>query len=287
MDLNQLAVTVNEALTDINKGVGYKINKYASIFTAEATAILFALKHIKEKNQLDQNWIIVSDSMSVLKSLSSSKINANINYLIFAIKELWWELSLTDTDVKFVWVPSHIGVLGNENADFLARTIVNMSDPSTGTDIISSLKKRMIGNWGKHWYCCTEIENKAHAYSLLDVPVNSTPWFCKFKNIVHRKFYTTITRMRIGHYCLNFHLHRKNIVPSPYCDRCQMQEAQSLDHIIFDCPSFGIQRLMLMDELLNIYGAPNLIPSTVTDLLKETTTYMSLYKFVHNTVNML
>lgn len=296
---NNDAVSFAIYQTEINKGVGYKINKYASIFTAEATAILFALKHIMERNQLNKNWVIVSDSMSVLKSLSSNKMNANINYLIFTIKELWWKLSLTDTVVQFVWVPSHIGVLGNENADFLARTIVNISDSCSSltikeldvalpyTDMISNLKKRMISNWGKHWYFCREVENKAHIYSLLDVPVNSTPWFCKLKHFVHRNFYTIINRMRIGHYCLNFHLHRKNIVSSPYCDRCQMNEVQSLDHIIFVCPSFGIQRLVLMDELLNIYEASNIIPLSVPDLLREPTTYMSLYKFVHNTINKL
>lgn len=284
---------------EINKGIGFNINKNASIFTAEAAAILFALKHVKEHNQFNKEWVIVSDSMSVLTSLSSNKMNASTCYLIFSIKELWLELSLIGVKVDFVWVPSHKGISGNENADYLARAIVNTFDLSLVpdsrdlavtlpySDIISNLKQRMTVLWGRHWYHCTEVENKAHLYALLDNQVNSKPWFCKFKTYMHRRFYNTITRMRIGHCRLNFHLHRKNFISSPYCDYCQVQEVQSIDHILFNCPSFGIQRLVLMDELLEIYGAFNLIPLSVTDLLKESSTYLPLFKFVHNTVSIL
>lgn len=293
---NNNAVSFAIYQPEINKGVGFNINKNASIFTAEATAILFALKHVKEHNQFSKEWVIVSDSMSVLISLSSNKMNASTCYLIFSIKELWLELSLVGIKIDFVWVPSHKGVSGNENADYLARTIANASDLSLVpdsrdlpvtlpySDIISNLKQRMTVLWGRHWYHVTEVENKAHLYALLDNQVNSKPWFCKFKTYMHRRFYTIITRMRIGHCRLNFHLHRKNFVPSPYCDHCQKQEVQSIDHILFSCSSFGIQRLVLLDELSQFYEHSDMIPRNISDLLVNSCTYPSLYKFIISTV---
>ena len=282
----------------LNLGTGYKINANTSIFTAEALAILAALKHIKHKNHGCCEWVIVSDSMSVLENLKNNRYNANTNYLIPLIKQFWLHLYTGGINVRFMWVPSHVGVVGNERADLLARSITNNSDiiPDSSsllsvsvpwTDIVSLLKKRSIGIWKKHWNYTIQIENKGLWYATYNVPIGKTPWFCKSSTYINRKFYSTILRLRFGHCRLNFHLFRLKLVQSPHCDYCSTQTEQSLSHIFFECTSFGIQRLVLMDELIETYGSSEAVPRSIQSLLVNTTIYLPLYKYIVSTVGQI
>ena len=225
-----------------NIGIGRKIDKNSSIFTAEAVAILSALKHIENCNSGHNKWMVVSDSMSVLENLANNKLHANTNYLVYLIKELWVKLYQSNIVVGFVWVPSHIGVVGNEKADYLAKKVIDLEelipnpDPAMNvcipsTDAVSLLRQRMCQEWGRHSYQCTQVQNKGTWFSRLDIQVSSVPWFCKSNNFINRKFYSIISRMRFGHCRLNYHLHRLGMVNSPNCEYCQSQKVQSLHHI--------------------------------------------------------
>lgn len=280
-----------------NIGVGHKIDKHASVFTAEAVAILSALKHITNRNLGHAKWVVVSDSMSVLRNLANNKLHANTNFIIYLIKQLWVELSDSNINVSFAWVPSHKGVEGNEKADYLANTIVKFANTIASTvansdadvslpytDVVSILKQRMCQAWGRHLYNCTQVENKGSWYSALDVQIDSIPWFCKSRFFLNRKFYSTICRLRFGHCRLNYHLHRLKMVNSPRCDYCQSQEIQSINHIFFECSSFSIQRLVLIDGLLQTYGKSELVPRCIMELLKNSSNFEHMYKFIVSTV---
>lgn len=274
----------------LKRGMGYKLDKNASVFTAEAVAILAALEHIKYQNQGYNKWLILSDSMSVLKNLNNNKLHANTCYLIYAIKQAWYDLSLMNIIVNFMWVPSHIGVSGNEQADSLAK-IINTTTSQTNSfnislpysDIIFNLKQRMCQKWISHWNYAVQVENKGLWYAPFNVKVNSLPWFCKNHTYINRKFYSIIMRLRFGHCRLNFHLYRLKMVNSSQCSHCNSYE-ETISHILFDCSSFGIQRLVLLDELINIYGSTDLVPRSITNLLVNSCTYIPLYKFILNTV---
>ncbi|XP_037301062.1 uncharacterized protein LOC119191263 [Manduca sexta] len=230
--------------------------------------LTLCFKTHKNCNSDHTKWIIVSDSRSVLENLANNQFHANTNYVIYLIKELWVELSKLDIVVRFVWVPSHIGVIGNERADYLAKKLL-----------------KYVSSMGRHSYQYTHHENKGNWFASMDVQINSTPWFCKKNNFINRKFYSIICRMRFGHYRLNCHLHRIKMAISPYCEYCQSQKIQSLHHIFFECSSFNIQRLVLADELLKIYKKPNRVPQCLKELLKNASTYVYLYKFIKDTVN--
>lgn len=281
----------------LNSGTGYKINSNTSIFTAEAVAILAALKHIRHTNDRCCQWVIVSDSMSVLENLKNNRLNANTNYFISIIKESWLHLSHHNIKVLFMWVPSHVGVMGNERVDFLARAITNSDDvPDSSsflnisvpcTDIVPLLKKRSTDIWKRHWNHTVQIENKGMWYAVYNIPIGTMPWFCKTNTYMNRKFYSTILRLRFGHCRLNYHLSRLKIVHSPLCDHCNSQAEQSLAHIFFECSSFGIQRLVLMDELIEIYGSPDLVPRSIQALLVNSSTYLPLFNFINSTVGQI
>ena len=91
------------------------------IYTAESKAIDMALDYVMN-NSLDNKFVIFSDSLSVLKSLNhTSSKNPKIQNLI----ETHHELSKTK-EIMFCWLPSHVGIKGNEAADVKAKASLDL-----------------------------------------------------------------------------------------------------------------------------------------------------------------
>ena len=88
--------------------------KEASIFSAEIYAIDLACDLISTSNS--KKFIIHSDSISVLQSLKYTKLE---NLLIVKIFNKFNSL-IHSKKVIFCWIPSHIGIQGNDKADSLA-----------------------------------------------------------------------------------------------------------------------------------------------------------------------
>ena len=86
----------------------------ASIFSAEIKAIDLALDHIEQSRNSD--FIIFSDSLSVLQSLHNRQTE---NPLLLELNR-----------IVFCWLPSHVGIKGNEKADIAAKSALtlNISD---------------------------------------------------------------------------------------------------------------------------------------------------------------
>ena len=116
----------------------------ATIFTAETTAVVEALKVYKDFGE-ERRLLIYTDSASVLKVIESTKNKSasdikNTNrpeIIIKILNELSEIYSLKNipvdekvdrkrTPVIFVWVPAHRGIVGNEKADAAAKSATEM-----------------------------------------------------------------------------------------------------------------------------------------------------------------
>ena len=84
------------------------------------TAINLALDAIAESD--DDYFIIFSDSLSVLLSLHNKKLD---NPLILELLQKLNHLSCAHKTIYFCWIPSHIGIRGNESADMAAKESLN------------------------------------------------------------------------------------------------------------------------------------------------------------------
>ena len=81
----------------------------------------------------EKDNIILTDSMSALVSLNSFKNNIKVNPYILEIKSQarqFSQLSVNGCKLKFVWVPSHIGLEGNEHADLLKNASTSAANTS-------------------------------------------------------------------------------------------------------------------------------------------------------------
>ena len=93
----------------------------SSVFTAEAKAIDLALDFVNTCTYTDK-FVIFSDSLSVLQASNHTPSkNSQIQHLL--LKQ--HEISSSKT-VIYCWIPSHIGIYGNEKVDKNAKESLNL-----------------------------------------------------------------------------------------------------------------------------------------------------------------
>ena len=159
-----------------------------SIFTAEAVALKLAVQHIQ--SQTLQRTVIYSDSLSCLQTLKTKNIEHPIIREIF---HLLTYLKEVGSQIEFCWIPSHIGIKGNEKADRIARRVIDHAMYEIKLPF-SDLKPRIYNyvnslfqvKWND---CC---RNKLHE-------INDTfhPLLKIYSD--NRKEDIILTRLRIGH----------------------------------------------------------------------------------------
>ena len=121
----------------------YKLEKGTSIFSAELFALEKALEFAYQSNH--ENIIILSDSKSVLQTLKTQK-STRVNYLL----KLMHKMNKQGKLLKLQWVPSHLGIHGNELADRAAKAAVIDNDlPTTIIDLSPSEVYPKIKQAGK------------------------------------------------------------------------------------------------------------------------------------------
>lgn len=231
----------------LNLELGKSINSYASIYTAECIALYEATEIALQHD--NRNIAIFSDSLSALESLKSSITGIHTNPFILKIKSNYIQFKKKNpqNELYFYWIPSHVGIEGNERADIVAKraTEKNFSNYSRVpySDILATAKKTAFAN--------TDLVNKEQAqkkgkeYFKKYRTENVKPWF--HKSSLPREYIVTINRCRADHYNLASSLFRVNIVSSPKCE-CGY-DSQDLNHILWNCPILDTQRTMLMTRL--------------------------------------
>jgi ribonuclease HI len=57
-------------------------------------------------------------------AIRSRRITCKTHHWVYESKQIYWYLQQLNYDVKLMWIPSHVGISGNEVADGLARQAV-------------------------------------------------------------------------------------------------------------------------------------------------------------------
>ncbi|GBM32793.1 hypothetical protein AVEN_12485-1, partial [Araneus ventricosus] len=185
-DGSKSADHVSFAVVFPNTTLSFKLHSSCSVFTAEIAAVLLALEQISDF--LERKFIIYTDSLSVLESLKSFYMHSHHHPLVLNVLHLLNKLASRDFNIILCWVPSHVGIVGNEEADKaakLASTQTNSTVPLT--DFKKYIKLLFHTKWERQWD--TETENKLHA-----VKPHVQPW----PSLMNRKADTLLTRLRFG-----------------------------------------------------------------------------------------
>ena len=233
----------------------------SSIFTAEAKAIDIVLYHIRD--QPEKQFIIYSDSLSVLKSLKNLD---HRNPLIQQIFRKYYYLS-SFKEIVFCWLPSHTNIRGNELADLEAKSALSLSITNLKiphSDFKSNIHQYVMNKCQSVW--AEQTGNKLHE---LKPDFNSKCTFLGYS----RQIQTKITRCRIGHTRLTHAYLLTNEQP-PFCISCN--EPFTVKHFLITCTEFNHIRnkyytAKTVKELFNDTSSDKII-----NFLKETNLFNKL-----------
>lgn len=140
-----------------------------------------------------------------------------------------------------MWIPSHIGVKGNEIADEIAKEAATQSSNSAG----------------KNHYRDLILLLAEHSKNKMNEALTRHPkYFSKAKNFSRRAWFihsgldrirvTLINRVMSGHTKARSHLHRMNIVQEQTCQYYNSNSIETLEHLVWRCPKFNRYRERLL-----------------------------------------
>ena len=214
----------------------------SSIFSAEAVALIDALKIIKDSER--KKFIIFADSLSCIQDIENEDLaNTLIQKFITDHEALLKE----SKEVVLCWIPSHTGIPGNEQADqeaksSLARDIRPLNIPFT--DFLPKAKQYYHDLWQNAWESSTDFLAMIHPELKKKV----------YDPSLTRREQRALCRIRIGHSRLTHAYKMDKHVQQPRCDECNCN--LSIKHIMVDCPKFQEERENFLvgcttEEILN------------------------------------
>ena len=106
----------------------YRLDDHISIFSSELFAIYMALTHIVDMPVTINGIAILTDSKSSLQALQ--RTGGNRGDLIVECQFLIHQIITRGTEVTLMWIPSHVGIGGNERVDAAAKEACSLPSVS-------------------------------------------------------------------------------------------------------------------------------------------------------------
>ena len=253
---------VGYAVVGRRVAVSGRIQHEASISTAELCALYDGIRHCQGVGQ--PAITLITDSLSSIQA--HNKYNSS-NPLL---QKMQCACATINKPITLCWLPSRVGVRGNEIADTEARRIATDGDVDPidipRSDIKCCTKKVLSSVWNQQWREMAGNKLREISDSTISFP-NGTSG--------NREWERALNRLRIGHSMLTHGFLMEARHP-PLCDDCIVP--LTIKHILTECPNFYNERLTYF----------NTINLTMKFMLIDTDTSYNgtLYKFVKS-INLL
>ena len=206
---------------------------------AKLAAIQKATSHALHST--NKTIIVHTDSKSAIETLQRRHQPDNVQLTTSVLANIW-ELQRRGKTVILNWIPSHVGIEGNEAADQAAKDAAVLAEvtfqvrPSLAKLKIAAKRRAKDfkdafnrsqaeqGSWSCRWY------QGVTGAELLQV-ARDTP----------RSVRVNLHRLRLGYLC-NWRLPSRPVVRP--CTHCQEEQDNPLYHWILECPSTKDLRLV-------------------------------------------
>lgn len=219
---------------------------YATVFQTELFAMIEICESESIKGASGKSIYICSDSESAIKAVRFNVVTSGI---VKDCKTRLNELGLLN-NVTLLWVPSHAGIAGNENADRLAnigaKRVFHGPEPCFG--IPKQVRKGIVKEWleSEHLSAWNEYDGGRHTKIFCRVPSDKV----RFELLnLGRPNIKRVVESITNHCGLNKHLYDINCCDNPAC-LCGHGDETGV-HIISNCPRYRFfrQRILGKPEL--------------------------------------
>ena len=235
---------VSAAFTYLGQPTLIRLCDNASIMQAELTAIHAALLHGLPS---PSRCVIFSDSRSGLEALLEHQPKDNIKLL----RDIWDIAASMTTPPLIAWIPSHIGIAGNETADRAASSALMKPNIDTYLPMSKSRTRQTIKQTARDIYETLEHLNPTRSVSLHQQVTLSTSDSMALINLNNRTDQRAIYRLRLFVRPYIQIRHQDRAV----CPHCDEHFDIYTVHYIAICPASHVSRSKLMiDVPIHMYN---------------------------------
>lgn len=216
---------------------------YATIGTGEKLALLRALRHIKRKG-IAEHVHVFSDSQATVKAAIDPKSKCRL------ARETY-HLLQGMPNVFLHWIPSHVGILGNERADSLAAEACSGDDqtlefqPSV-SDAKRMIKQRIACQWQQLWDS-SPVSPALHALA--------PKLLFSSRHIIGTSLARQMARIRLGYTYLGKYRHRHGLADTSLCSHTSCNYSHLVEdeeHFFLHCKRHELSSSTLRDTLNKI-----------------------------------
>lgn len=221
-------------IEEMKRRFTFKLKHEVSITSAELQALRIATKLIAEY-KLD-HYVIYTDSMTACNMLNDVlETRKGETLLVEILNEAQrWNVSIQ-------WIPSHIGLAGNDIADQLAKNGLSPNAEIMTHNLLLLdmflILNRQRQELTKVWFEEYSKEKGKH-FTQFQSYYHDKPWYTN-KNLKGNQI-RLLNRLITGHNYSKEWLAKIKIVEDANCESCGVPE--TADHIVLHCPRFDTTR---------------------------------------------
>jgi ribonuclease HI len=201
--------------------------------SCELNAIKYALEECKLKNIPE--IVIFTDSKSSCSIIQNAVEEKECETIVYEILSL-----CEDVTCKIQWIPSHVGITGNEKADKLAKEAclyeIYSNELITSKDAIKQIQNIVYETW-KNWYHSQVQKGKGCKATKFFDQIHNKQWYLKFNLELNGTEIKLVNRLISGHDYSPKYLKLMNLSESENCDKCEVI-SDALHHILKDCKKY-------------------------------------------------
>ena len=224
-------VFIHDRRNDVKERLSYPAGEICSSYGAEGVALLRALEWLDQKNVATAT--ICTDSLSLHKALANDDWKDAQDWLR-KIKE---KSHLLETDITILWIPSHCGCEGNEEADRLADEETKLEQ--AGIPITYDIAKARVRK--RQW----EVTHKR----AKDIYGERKKPKLEVEKAWPRSVRSLFARLRTDH-CrdLRHYQYVIEIADDPFCQECEDGKVDNINHVLCECPALEAIRRRVFSE---------------------------------------
>ncbi|XP_011169786.1 uncharacterized protein LOC105202805 [Solenopsis invicta] len=216
-----------------------------SIFQAEISAINSCAKINRDKDMKGATIDILTDNRAAVKALTAYSCDSALVWECITNLKLLAE----DNHVTLWWIPGHEGIKGNDEADELAKKearslpigpeplVRGQCQPHQKT--LNNLEDELKSSY---W---SDTRGLAQAKKFITYSLQRTRDVLS----LDKRDLTTLIGLLSGHCQLKYHLNTIGKIEDDDC-RFFMETAETVEHIMCDCPAIGHLRQEFMGGVL-------------------------------------